>query len=670
MALAMLSSCEDKAAPNEGPEIDQGFELTTKVLEFEAYDKNQLTKQITITTSNNWKVMTSEDGEQYSHESWIAVSPTSGTGNGVIKFTALANTTDANRVAYIYISNTDIENPSPTKIEVNQKALTGSNITVSNAELNFMAVSSSSLTQNLTLTVDGNWRVMTSEDGDAYQHQSWLRVSPSSGKGSSEIQFKVSNNQINSQRSTSVYFICTDIENSKPVKVVVNQDPSGSGISTYKNLGCGYDASGLYADQFNVKAQVLDWDKLNHKKLIAPLNPVNDTEIRTVSGNNSTEYQTNLSVNAGISGGYLAFSASVQSSFSTTKTDYVQSKYSTVRSVVRNEIVKLVDGTKVDQLKDCLTDEAISDIVDGNISAQAVIHKYGTHIIAGYANGGVYEFDVFAVTKAEITTNSFGTAVTAGFKGMVDVNTDVSTYNALKAGSHEFTEKSRTRGGVYDGNYNVWAKSLTPHNSVMADFVGTERLYPIWEFAEGARRTELEEAVKATLGAAFPDPTKSVFASLQVKLYKFGFDATDVGGTAGECWVHAEVDWLNNTGLHTFFYIENMTVNNYSTVDINHKTLIKPQGGLNIFQDYSFVLKFTGSEKDGSFHQSFGHRDLNVKYYAKKNQIRINGDKSVFNNVQPELNKTKEFFSYILHGDHGARYYVKFILKGKKTADE
>ena len=123
-----------------------------------------------------------------SDQSWLQVSPASGTGNATITLTASENTSTSNRTATVTI----IETGGASKT-----------ITVTQTGVSVLAVSTSSVntsasngTTSITLNSNSSWT--------ATSDQTWLNVSPTSGTGNATITLTASENTTNSNRTATV----------------------------------------------------------------------------------------------------------------------------------------------------------------------------------------------------------------------------------------------------------------------------------------------------------------------------------------------------------------------------------------------------------------------------------------------------------------------------------
>jgi len=136
----------------------------------------------TITSNTDWTVSSSA--------SWLTVSPASGSNNGTVTVTAVANSATTQRTATITVSGTSI---TAQTISITQDAAPVLNVSISPSTLNFAA---SGEQQILSITSNTNWRVSS----DA----SWLTVSPTSGSNDGSVTATAAENTATTQRTATI----------------------------------------------------------------------------------------------------------------------------------------------------------------------------------------------------------------------------------------------------------------------------------------------------------------------------------------------------------------------------------------------------------------------------------------------------------------------------------
>ncbi|MDA3930034.1 MAG: BACON domain-containing protein [Prolixibacteraceae bacterium] len=184
--------------------ITQGGALavSAKILYLKAEDNSSNTFYITSDTS--WTVT--------STESWLTVSPSSGTNNAEVTITAEQNAdTEARRTMLTVREN----GSEPIEVEVAQ-AGTVYKLSVSTTSISIGSDANS--TGIFTITSNAPWSLTSSE--------SWLSVSPSSGDSDTEITVVAEATTVGSQRTASVK-ITTEFTTSKTVWVKQDGLPCG-----------------------------------------------------------------------------------------------------------------------------------------------------------------------------------------------------------------------------------------------------------------------------------------------------------------------------------------------------------------------------------------------------------------------------------------------------------
>ena len=142
-------------------------------------------KTLSINSNDRWTV-----GNDAS--SWLTVSSSSGTNNGMITVTATANTITASRTATITV-NSSVQGVSSQTISVTQMGVAPV-LTVSETSLEFLASG-----EQKTFTVASNisWTVSSSA-------ATWLTVSPESGSNNGMVTVTASSNSSSSQRTATI----------------------------------------------------------------------------------------------------------------------------------------------------------------------------------------------------------------------------------------------------------------------------------------------------------------------------------------------------------------------------------------------------------------------------------------------------------------------------------
>lgn len=170
------------------------FDVNTTVLNFE--DKPE-TQTIEITTDGTWSARTDD--------AWIALSPTSASGNSTLSVTVSENPNDSERTGQVTVSMGD----KSSAISVVQK---GKYFTVSNSLLTYTSKGGS---LNIAVTTNDTWTAKI-ENSPA-----WLQLSSSNGAGNIDVKVTASDNPSVNSRTATILFETT---HSQSVRVMVTQD--------------------------------------------------------------------------------------------------------------------------------------------------------------------------------------------------------------------------------------------------------------------------------------------------------------------------------------------------------------------------------------------------------------------------------------------------------------
>ncbi len=170
---------------------------------------NGSTASFNVTSNINWTVS--------SDQSWLTVSPVSGTGNGTVTVTAEANPTAATRTATITVSGSGVTSQTVT---VTQLA-GASTLSVSTNTLNVASANGSTASFNITSNI--NWTVASD--------QSWLTVNPANGSGNGTINVTAEANLTVSTRIATVTVSGTGVTSQTVTVTQITGEPTLS-VST------------------------------------------------------------------------------------------------------------------------------------------------------------------------------------------------------------------------------------------------------------------------------------------------------------------------------------------------------------------------------------------------------------------------------------------------------
>ena len=226
-------------------------------------------------------------------------------------------------------------------------------------------------------------------------------------------------------------------------------------------LGSGYDLCGKYADGESVKKQIFDLSKVPEHALRQLSN--REAQYFSVSGDSVEEYQSQLAVKAGISGSYGLFSASVESSFSSTDLSISESSYVSVNLCMRYETWKLQVTSKEYMHSNVEEDFNTKD-------GKWLIEQYGAGVVMGMDIGGRWSDNLsvsklYTESKTDVTVSmeaAYGSFISG--KGSVEVS------NVAKSKKSIASRRVMVVGGnpaFAPGQLEDWQKSVEENPAFM-----------------------------------------------------------------------------------------------------------------------------------------------------------------------------------------------------------
>ncbi len=223
---------------------------------------NGSTASFNVTSNINWTVS--------SDQSWLSVSPASGTGNGTITVTAEANPTVSTRAATVTVSGTGVTSQTVT---VTQSAGTAA-LSVSPLSLDVAASEGSSST--FTITSNIGWAVLSNE--------TWLNVSKPFGNGNSEVMVIAEANPTAGQRTGTIVVSATGAG----TQTVTVTQAAGEATLTVSPLTIDIVATG--GDTVIVITSNTSWAVATDQEWlsVSPANGTNNGTVSITAGVNNT----------------------------------------------------------------------------------------------------------------------------------------------------------------------------------------------------------------------------------------------------------------------------------------------------------------------------------------------------------------------------------------------
>ena len=329
----------------------------------------------------------------------------------------------------------------------------------------------------------GKWAIV---DGD--QLPGWLMLEGTTGEGDATVTIKVKKNYYSVERSFEIKFQNTDLKKETILRITQQGNPNG--VDNFSFLGKGYQATGKFADVFSVKEAVLDQKKLNNSGLVLEINDDEQQVTKSVIAKDLNTYKSEVSKMLGVDKAVNGFSASILDNFSNKALEDAEYSFATYRFMVKKGVLKLDEQIEATELQKYLSAQFLNDI--NALSAEALVEKYGTHIIAGFAMGGALDYSV--AFKEFDPQFDMENALIAGFENYskgVDDHGSFDLFSQLKK-KPGFEERLVKHGG--DGNFSYRAYSMVEFNKWMTSLTN-EDFRTIVDY-EGVRLIMLSDLIK------------------------------------------------------------------------------------------------------------------------------------------------------------------------------
>ena len=275
-----------------------------------------------------------------------------------------------------------------------------------------------------------------------------------------------------------------------------------------KYIGYGYNAFGDYASpdtSKGLKQPVLDYQKMVEWREINKTPNANADSFFENIESNAYDYCKKSTTNVKVSGGFMGFSASVNTNFgsmnSTSKNKYL---------ATQTKWVKLYEYSLADPIyfdySNFLLPSVQKALNDPNVSPAQILDTYGTHVMTSVWIGGRMDYNCSIESQSSESFSSFKmnakASYSAGFTS-ASVGVDTATEKRIK----NFNSKT-TRNVIFYGGTGSTGKVMNPDQAADAmdawrnslnndptftDF-GGQPLKPIWELCSTQAR---RDAIKA-----------------------------------------------------------------------------------------------------------------------------------------------------------------------------
>ncbi|KGE72076.1 MAC/perforin domain-containing protein [Spirochaeta lutea] len=321
-----------------------------------------------------------------------------------------------------------------------------------------------------------------------------------------------------------------------------------------QNIGRGYNIFGNYADTKEVRKAVLDGNALDQDGLIEE-RTIETSSFQAFTGTTISEYSSQLAVNVGISGGFKAFSGSVETNFSADTYNRAEFSYATIQSqIYKTELA--ISTADIDTLGKYLTPQARTDINNPDTDPAELFSTYGTHIIRGLYTGGRLDYNLASDMSQITTARSLSVLASASFDAKF-VSAGISAESLSEEERSLFESNTRKTLNVYggasefgqniinDNDYRAWIDSVSDYPQFVgfppSDQTGGGGLTGIWEFAQDQERSE---AIHAAFLQLADEQGLDVNNSLtvEVTLTKVVLHSHDDAGSTAELYGHGGFD--------------------------------------------------------------------------------------------------------------------------------
>jgi len=364
-------------------------------------------------------------------------------------------------------------------------------------------------------------------------------------------------------------------------------------------LGKGYDVTTQYTNSQLIKSPVLNLEKIRQDKLVIQDENIGQGEFVTVQGSTINEYTKDHSskVNVKVGGGVAligSFSTDVTHQFSSSRTERNDYSFATSRSNIVTDAWYMDRNTK---WLDYLDATFNNDVNSYSVTPQALVAKYGTHVMTGAVLGARLEYSMSAQKKMLTTSEHYGTYVQAraratflelasasvGVTVEVD-NTYKTYYETSSVDSRVFAVGGNPAYGQYiqgSGNYTPWIESINNNTSVWVDYY-TDTLVPIWELTSDPYR-------KSAILNYYSEYTQSKGIIVSTAI-RNGGKLLHLGGIKmNASIINGDGEINSKSGGYTKWWLEleispnhssfNVSKNAYTGITVNYKYEVQEQGG-------------------------------------------------------------------------------------------
>ena len=263
------------------------------------------------------------------------------------------------------------------------------------------------------------------------------------------------------------------------------------------------------------------------------------------SGSTALDYSTDLTIKKGLTAG-IGSSEKVEGasngtssgttntssslftlSFSKNSSDQTTNAYSSRYSYANADITQRVrrwsftGNVTVPMLMNYLTPAFLNDV--NTLSADALVARYGTHVLLDITIGGVLKFNYSTITSNETSTanqnSDLKIGLGANINKLIGVNIGYTASSTQVTSIHNSSQNTQTTMTYYGGsnsgqtvsidvngnssqtiNFGSWTSSVTPTNAAL---IGVDRALYIYDFiADPVKKAAVMTSVQNHINAA------------------------------------------------------------------------------------------------------------------------------------------------------------------------
>lgn len=228
--------------------------------------------------------------------------------------------------------------------------------------------------------------------------------------------------------------------------------------------------------------------------------PIPTTDVQEIFGSSYSEFIEKFAISAGVEGSYGGFSGSIETKFSSSDFESLETHYAQLSLISSGYTLSL--GSDPAVLKRHLNAD-FKKALD-TAKPEDLFRAYGTHVAVRVKTGGMISFYSYSKATVKLSERDFELSAKFKYKGLgysVGANTALNAEEKALAeqvngSDHLFVNGGETtaRTAVEHGNkdsYVKWSATIEDHPG----FLGFEQdgLFPVWELTDDAVRKNVLE---------------------------------------------------------------------------------------------------------------------------------------------------------------------------------